>query len=518
MQSHSDTGDHQLPPHAPDAERGVLGCVLVDPQFFPDAAEAIKDPTAFYDLRHQVIWKAVSDQFTHRGTLDVLSLSEDLRGSGQLESVGGLSYINELLDSVPSAANLGYYLELLLEKQNLRRLLKACTEAVRDIYSDRPAGEIITSAQANVLGVTEAAAPSREREIRGIMTEVVEVLDEFAQSTKVMMGYSTGFNYLDNIMGGWEPGNFYVVSGRPGGGKTSLLIDILRHASAVMPCAFFSLEMQSLVIAMRMLAAEARISFQKFRNGYLSKAAPSRLVLAAGRVADRQLWIDDTSSLSGRDILTRARRMIRQHGIKLIAVDYIQIMGCDENYREMRDRVTAASAWLKRIAKTLNVPVIAAAQLNREAAKSANERRPELSDLAESDAIGRDADFVGALYRCRTDKDTVNPRLPLRDAQLQFNRMDHRTQREWYWLRRAEVDKDDTERAWSEYLQRRNLAIVKQRNGQEGDVDLLFYPEQMRFADCWKPERDPTSAVPLLELEQEPAAAEPTEEQAELIS
>lgn len=479
----------RLPPHAPDAERGVLGCIIVDPGMFTEAAVVIRSPEWFYDLRHQRIWQTMGD-LAGRGTFDFISIIESLRTAGQLESVGGVEYLNQITDQIPSAKNLPNYLEIGTEKFSLRRTVQVCSQAIAAAYEGgAPAGEVIAEAQAGILAVTEGTNENRAVTLKSLIPDLVDRLEEFAQGHKVMAGLATGFNYLDNMVSGWENGQVYVIAGRPSMGKTSLGLDFLRHGARLhRSVGFFSLEMARAQVAMRCAASEAKISFQKFRNGFLARSQPTRLVTAFGQMAALNILIDDTSHLNGRDIMMRARRMIHEHGIKLIVVDYIQFMGSVEKYRDKKDRVAESSEWMKRIAKTLNIPVIALAQLNREVEKGGANRRPQLSDLAESGDIEQDADFVGALYKVKLDHEKgVSARLSLIDAKEQVSRMSNENRREWYWLEHCVEDADEPKKPWAEYIDRRNLAVLKQRNGMTGDCDLVYYKEQMRFADAWKP-------------------------------
>lgn len=479
----------RLPPSSPEAERGVLGAILNDPGVYPDAAERVRTDW-FYDLRHQEIWAAMTD-LGEKGEVDLISLMNRLRERGKLEAVGGLAYLNELMNEVPSSANLPRYLDILAEHLRSRRLLQAVARASAGIYDPEASREaVIARAQAEILEITSQTGAEKEQHLRELMPAVIDVLERFAQGHKVMSGYPTGFNYLDNMMAGWEGANMYVIAGRPSSGKTSLVVDFLLHfAQHNGPCAFFSMEMTKMQVALRILASTAAMDFKKFRNGFLAEGEPLRLVEAAGNVAATNLYVDDSSGLNGQEIMMRTRRMIRQHGIKLIAIDYLQLMGSVERYREKRDRVAEASEWCKKIARQLNIPVIVLAQLNREIEKGRTERAPTLSDLAESGDIEQDADFVGALYRPKLDTDWLNPeRVTLRQAQGQFKACsDPNILREWYWLKNLKThNEEDLDEPLSKSVRFVNLVVAKQRNGPTGDVGLVYYVKQMRFADAWK--------------------------------
>jgi replicative DNA helicase len=473
--------------------------------------DAIQSVDWFYLLAHQEIWQALATLNARGFAPDLITLSNELRDRGKLEAVGGLAYLAALQNDLPSAVNLPHYLEIMREKAQLRALLQVCAAAVSDIYTDGvESPKIIERAQAGILLVTEEAASERETSMRQIVPGVIDTLEEFSQGNKVMAGYSSGFNYLDNMTSGFEKAQMYVIAGRPSTGKTSLVMDFVLNFSILHgPIAFFSMEMNKQQIGMRALANRARVDFQKFRNGFLTEGDAPRLIASAGELAGLPIHVDDTCGLNGQQILLRARRMVRQHGIKAIAIDYLQLIHGVERYREKRDRVADASEWCKRIAKSLNMPVIVLAQLNRESEKSGH-RRPMLSDLAESGDIEQDADLVASLYRPKLNLDVLNPaRATLRQAKEQFAHMDDYNKREWYWLRRLDTgDPADLDKPLAESVAFIELAVLKQRNGPTGDAGLVFYKRQMRFVDAWKGnnalrlESDPADAGAQPELEE----------------
>ena len=476
----------RLPPHSLTVEKAVLGTVLRNPDLVQDCGELA--PDWFYGLAHRMVWVAIQGFTTAGKPWDVTCLVEHLRETGQLESVGGESGITGLLlaatfDALPT------HLDILEKKWRLRRLADVCVRAMGALDGSGEAEDIIGAAQSGILEVTEQGGRERERSLQDVMPGVIDVLERFAQGNKVMAGLTTGFNYLDNIMAGWEPAQMYVIAGRPSTGKTSLAVDfILNFARLNGPVAFFSLEMTSMQVAMRMLANEARQDFQTFRNGFINDGDAPRMIEAAGRLAKFGVFIDDTSGLNGQQILMRARRMQHQHGIKMIVIDYLQLMGSTEKFREKRDKVADASEWCKRIAKALNMPVVALAQLNREVEKVGKQRPPMLADLAESGDIEQDADFVGALWRPRIDEEILDVRnTSIEGAKRQFENMkDPISKREFYWLRHLDAGDKANQEPMVNHVALVNLAVLKQRNGPTGDVGFVFYKRQMRFADAGK--------------------------------
>lgn len=483
--------DDRLPPHAPEAERGLLGCIIIDPANLFEASSANVDDRWFYDHRNVILWKAVLALGGGGKSWDLVALVTHLRDTGQFEAIGGTEYLLQVQDTTPSPANLPNYLEILAEKWRARRLLEVCSRTVAAIYDgETPPDEVVAKAQQGILAVTEQGSDEREKSLLQLMPDCIEILEAFAQGNKVMSGYTTGFNYLDNMMAGWEKGQMYVLAGRPSTGKTSLAVDILlnfcKHHG---PAAFFSKEMTQMQVALRSLANYARQDFQTFRNGFIKDGDAPRLVQAAGELAGTKLFIDQSSGLNGQQILMRARRMMRQHDIKLVLIDYLQLMGSVEKYRERRDRIADASEWCKRIAKSLDVPVIALAQLNREVEKGGKWRPPQLSDLAECGDIEQDADFVGALYRPKIDGEILDLKsATIASAREQFRNMgDSESKREFYWLKHLDAGPDAEHELLEKHVSLVNLAVLKQRNGPTGDVGFVFYKRQMRFADAGRP-------------------------------
>lgn len=476
----------RLPPHSPEAEQGVLGCVIQEPDLFNDCIGVT--PLWFYDLRHQHLWDTITELAGAGQKWDLVSLVTRLRDVGRLSGIGDMPYIMKLTEGVPSTANLPTYLEILAQKWRLRRMASVCMSAVSAMHEGGSADEVIAKAQAGILEVTDQSGRERESSMRELVPGVIDILERFAQGSKVMSGYSTGFNYLDNMMAGWERGQMYVIAGRPSTGKTSLAVDImLNFAKLHGPVAFFSLEMTKMQVAMRALANLARQDFQTFRNGFIKDGDAPRMIEAAGRLAQAGVFIDETSGLNGQQMLMRTRRMMRQHGVKMVVIDYLSLMGSVEKYREKRDRVADASDWCKRIAKALDIPVVVLAQLNREMEKGGKSRPPQLSDLAESGDIEQDADFVGTLWRPRIDDDVLNPKqTSVAHARDRYRHMGEESKREWFWLKHVNAGADAEDEPLADHVSFVNLAVLKQRNGPTGDVGFVFYKRQMRFADAAK--------------------------------
>lgn len=478
----------RLPPHAPEAERGVLGVVIDTPDALHDATGVTTE--WFYELRHQQIWDAIVALGGKGAKWDFVGLIARLRDLGILEGVGGVAYLSQMQEEVPSRDNLGYYVEILAEKHRLRRVLDICVRTSASMFDgETPADSIIASAQAGILEVTETAVEEKEKSLRELMPGVIDLLERFAQGHKVMAGYTTGFNYLDNMMAGWENGQMYVIAGRPSTGKTSLCVDFILHfAKTHGPVAFFSKEMTQVQVALRSLANYSQKDFQTFRNGFIADGDAPRMVQAAGDLCMLPVYIDQSSGLNGQQILMRTRRMIRLYGVKAIFIDYLQLMGSTEKYREKRDRVADASEWCKRIAKSLNIPVIVLAQLNREVEKGNKARPPQLSDLAESGDIEQDADFVAALWRPKIDTEILDPReVSINEAKERLRRMGDESKREFFWVKHLDAGPKENNEPMHDHVSLVSLSVLKQRNGPTGECALVFYRRQMRFADAGRP-------------------------------
>lgn len=469
-----------------EVEKAVLGSVLGMPELYRECTAVM--PEWFYGLSHRMIWEAIQSFEAKAQPWNLRCIFEHLRSRGALESAGGEQDIAGMIKA-SVYETLPTHVGILEENWRLRRLGEVCSRSISRMDNrSGSADAILEEAQAGILGITEQGGRERESSIRSLVPEVLDVLERFGQGKKVMSGYSTGFNYMDNIMAGWESGQMYVIAGRPSTGKTSLAIDfILNFSKGSGPVAFFSLEMNKMQVAMRMLANSARQDFQTFRNGFIKEGDAPRMIEAAGKLADACVYIDETSALNGQQMMMRARRMIHQYGIKLIVIDYLQLMGSSERFREKRDKVADASEWCKRIAKALDMPVIALAQLNRAMERAGKLREPMLADLAESGDIEQDADFVGALWRPKIDPQILDvAHTSIEAARRQYENMqDPESKREFYWLRRLDAGADANLEPMANHVALVNLAVLKQRNGPTGDVGFVFYKRQMRFADAY---------------------------------
>jgi replicative DNA helicase len=446
----------RLPPHSPEAEQGVLGCALLSPNdCMGECIEKFKgNEEVFYDLRHQTIFKALAEMYDARQAIDVITLQQRLKDSQLLEQVGGITYLSMLPDTVPSAANLTYYLEIVREKYLLRRMIHVCTDVVSRVYDHE--GEIdalMDEVERDVLQISEARVQSQTSTIKELVKKAISTIEDFHQRQGMLTGIPTGFNDLDKMTSGMHGGEMIVIAARPSMGKTSLAMNIAEHVAieAKLPVGVFSLEMTSESLVLRMLCSRSRVNLRNVREGFLAERDFPKLTGAAGKLAGSPLFIDDSSGLSILQLRAKARRMHQQYQIKLFVIDYLQLLHSTARRAENRQQEIAdISSGIKALAKELNVPIIVLSQLNRELEREKN-RKPRMSDLRESGAIEQDADLVGLLYKPNAD-DEENA-----------------------------AGASGTEEAAPV-----NLLIAKQRNGPTGDVNLTFLRSYTRFESAAK--------------------------------
>jgi replicative DNA helicase len=446
-------GVDRLPPHSPEAEQGVLGCVLLSPNdCVGECVEKFKaGAEVFYDLRHRTIFEALVEMYDQREAIDLITLQQRLKNKQRLEEVGGLAYLGSLPDTVPSAANLSYYLDIVLEKYVLRKMIQTCTEVVGRVYEHE--GEVdalLDEVERDILRISETRVEGKTDKIKELVKKAINTIEDFHQRQGMLTGVGTGFTDLDKMTSGLHGGEMVVVAARPSMGKTSLAMNIAEHVSIEekLPVGVFSLEMTSESLVLRMLCSRSRVNLRNVREGFLAERDFPKLTGAAGKLANAPLFIDDSSGLSILQLRAKARRMYQQHGIKLFIVDYLQLLHSTARRADNRQQEIAdISNGIKSLAKELNVPVIVLSQLNRELEKD-KDRKPRLSDLRESGAIEQDADVVCLLYKpSRDDEDAAG----------------------------EEADAMPV-----------NLLIAKQRNGPTGDVHLTFLKQYTRFESAAK--------------------------------
>ncbi len=386
----------RVPPHNLDAEASVLGSVLLDSEVL-DRLEGLLAADAFYKESHRKIWEAMTLLRSRRDPVDLVTLSEQLRMAGELENVGGLSYLVGLSEHTPTAAYADYYGRIVAEKWTLRKLIAAAGEAMRMAYDEEGSLEdILDTAGRKVLEVSTQGARAEFQSMKELVHETFEHIQQLYENKGQVDGVKSGFRELDSMIGGLTPGSLNIIAARPSMGKTALALSMaqnvaLRGGASV---AVFSLEMPAVQLVTRMLCSEARIDMNRLRQGQLTDRDFSRLVDVAGRIAEAAILIDDTSDMTLMELRARARRLHAQHRLGLIVIDYLQLMSgpsSNKNGGENRQQeIAQISRGLKGLARELNIPVLALSQLSR-AVESRPNKRPMLSDLRESGCLTGDS-------------------------------------------------------------------------------------------------------------------------------
>lgn len=436
------------PPHSLEAEQSVLGAILLDHGVLDALEGLLPTPEAFYLEAHRRIYKAMQRLRARSAPVDLVTLSEELRAQGDLEAVGGVTYLVSLQESVPTALYAEHYARIVAEKWALRRLIHAAGEAMRLAYEgEGSVDEILDQAGRKVLEVGFTGREEEGRPLRELVHETFEHIEALFQSKGETAGVRTGFKDLDELIGTLAPGSLNIIAARPSMGKTAFALSIALHAALKegVPVAIYSLEMPTSQLVLRMLCSEARIDQSRLRQGNLTDRDFTRLVDAASRLSEAPIFIDDSPDLTLMELRARSRRLKVREGVGLIVVDYLQLISSppSRNGENRQQEIAAISRGLKGLARELSVPVLALSQLSR-AVESRLSKRPMLSDLRESGSLEQDADLVMFIYR----DEYYNPN--------------------------------------SEKAGIAEIIIGKQRNGPTGTVELQFHPQHVRFNDLAK--------------------------------
>lgn len=431
----------RLPPFDEKAEQALLGCVLLDPRTcIPEIA--MRGTELFYDLRHQTIFDAARSLMDDDKPVDTVTMQAKLKATGKLEEIGGISYLSSLPDATPSAANLEWYMEVVLGHATRRRLIRCATQAVSGSYDlDIDPLAVLDEAERAISDISNGLVGESDSSLPTLVDRAIESLERSYTRGDELEGLGTGFGDFDRMTNGMHDGDMIVLAARPSMGKTSLAMNIAEFVATDLdlPVGVFSLEMTAESLVRRMLCSRAEVNERDVRKQQVSEGQFKGLALAAGRLKRSNLKIDDTHGLSILQLRARARRMHRQHGIKLLVIDYLQLLHAVTGRKEVNRQVEIAniSNGVKGLAKELKIPVIVISQLNRELEKDKN-RKPRLSDLRESGAIEQDADLIGMLY-CPEENPNDKEIIPV------------------------------------------NMLIAKQRNGPTGDVLFTFFKNITRF-------------------------------------
>jgi replicative DNA helicase len=427
-------------PHSLDAEKSVLGAVLISNEAFNHAAELIDTRDFFRDAHRRIFEKMVA--LSERGTaIDFITLKEELARAGELDEVGGPAYIASLADGVPRSANVEYYARIVKEKSTLRSLIHSATKILVEAYeAEQEPDLLLDEAERAIFAIAEDRIREGFVPLRDLVQSSFTTIEKLQQHKGLVTGVPTGFVDLDQMTSGLQPSDLVLVAARPSMGKTSFVLNVAQHVGTV---GFFSLEMSKEQLFMRMLTSEARIDAHRFRSGYLSEKDYGRLSHALGTLAEARVFIDDSASIGVLEMRAKARRLKAEHGLHLLVIDYIQLMQGRGRFESRQQELASISRSLKGLAKELHVPIVALSQLSR-APETRSDHRPQLSDLRESGALEQDADLVMFIFREEQ----------YRDADGQPNQ---------------------------EAEGMAELIVGKQRNGPTGVVKLAFIKEHTRF-------------------------------------
>ncbi|MDR0582658.1 MAG: replicative DNA helicase [Prevotellaceae bacterium] len=443
----------KMPPHSPDFEKSVLGALMLEKEAIVEIQELLK-PESFHNELHAKIFRAIQDINLRHEPVDMLTVAEELKKKGALDEIGGPYYLSQLTMTVNSAAHVEYHAKLLAQKYIQRQLITACSKIVGKAFEeDVVVDELLDSAQQEIFDIAEGNIHRETEHVGAVVAQAIKELEAAQLRDDGLIGIASGYSAIDRITLGWQPADMVVVAARPSMGKTAFVLTMARNMSVdhKVPTAFFSLEMPSVQLVKRLMMNESGLDSNKIRGG--TKLLPhewTQIETSVRSLVEAPLFIDDTPALSIFEFRSKARRLVLSHNIKIIIVDYLQLMtGPPETQKSIREQeVSAISRALKAIAKELNVPIIVLSQLNRSVETRGGNKRPQLSDLRESGAIEQDADLVLFIHRP-----------------------------EYYGI--TEDEQHQSTKNMAEIL------IAKHRNGQTGNVKLKF--SQAKFTEWEEP-------------------------------
>ncbi|MCA9552771.1 MAG: replicative DNA helicase [Myxococcales bacterium] len=389
----------RVPPQDVDAERAVLGSVLIDNEAMFSAVEDLNQED-FYRPAHQLIFTCMTELVAKSEPVDAVTLSAQLKAKGQLEAAGGLAAIVALGEAVPTAANVKYYADIVKKKSMLRRLISAATEIATNAFDSTDPETTVDEAEKSIFEIARQKARQGMTPVSEIVVEAFKRIERLAEEKRAVTGVSTGINDLDIKLSGLQPSDLIIVAGRPSMGKTAFSIGMGLHAAVATSksVAVFSLEMSKESLVTRMLCSEGRIDSSKLRGGFLTEEDWPRLGRAAGKLSEARIFIDDQGNASVLEVRAKCRRISAEHGLDLVVIDYLQLMRGSASAQSREQEISEISRGLKTLAKELRVPVVALSQLNR-GVEQRTDKRPGLSDLRESGAIEQDADVIMFVYR-----------------------------------------------------------------------------------------------------------------------
>ncbi|MDL2228140.1 replicative DNA helicase [Odoribacter sp. OttesenSCG-928-L07] len=442
----------KLPPQALDLEEAVLGAIMLEKDALTDVIEILQ-PEMFYLDSHQRIFRAVKKLFADNKPIDILTVANQLKLSGDLEVVGGAYYISKLTNRVSSSANSEFHSRIILEKYIQRRLIEVSSKVIKDAYEEvTDVLTLLDKTQNELFDLTESNFKTGTRDMSFILKDAIDEIAKSRNNTDGLSGVPSGFVEVDKITGGWQKSDLLILAARPGMGKTAFALSMLRNMSVEhkKPVAFFSLEMSAVQLVTRLISAEVGIPADALRKGQVSNDEWLGLTNKITKLSEAKIFIDDTAGLSIFELRAKCRKLKAQYDIQFAAVDYLQLMssgGEKERFGNREQEISTISRGLKALAKELNIPILALSQLSRDVEKRSGEKKPVLSDLRESGAIEQDADIVMFIYRP-----------------------------DYYNFGKSSENGITTEGL-------AELNIAKHRNGKTADVPLKFIAKYAKFTD-----------------------------------
>ena len=391
----------KVPPHNLEAEMSVLGGLMLDPQAM-DEIEGLLTPIDFYKPTHQKIFESIEHLYKNRQPFDIVMVSNHLSDRGEFDNIGGASALTELYEGTFSTANIQAYAQVVKDKSQLRKIITALTDLCQEAYEPQTESiyDFVQQMESTVYGLADEKTVSGLLPATDVIRSSIDRLEELSNQKAEVTGVPTGFVDLDKMTAGFQPQELLILAARPSMGKTALSLNIAVNSAlrAGQKVAYFSLEMSKEQLMLRILASESQIDLSKLRIGKIPSEGWSKLIATAAKISESHLYIDDTSGISPFEILAKSRRLKNKKGLDLIIVDYIQLMDLKQKVESRERAVSEISKTLKKIAKELNVSMLALAQLNR-SVEARSERRPVLSDLRESGSLEQDADVIMMIYR-----------------------------------------------------------------------------------------------------------------------
>jgi len=436
------------PPQAVDIEEAVLGALLLEPNVAPDVLDQIKSD-CFYKEQHQKIFDAISALSSRNNPIDIFSVSDELAKRDQLDEVGGMAYLSQLSNKIGAAAHIDYHTKIVLEKFLQRELINISYDIQKNAFDNTiPVDDLMDSAEERIFALAERNMRRETESVENIINKAISEIEETQSREDSLSGVPSGYTGIDRVTYGWQKSDLIIIAARPSVGKTAFVLTMARNMAVEhnVPVGIFSLEMPSTQLIKRIMVSETGLETDKIRGAKkLSQADWNQLHSGLNRLSRSPLWIDDTPSLSIYEFRSKARRLVEKNKVKLIIIDYLQLMAGPPELRGMREQeVAAISRNLKSIAKELEVPIIALSQLNRSVETRGGNKRPQLSDLRESGAIEQDADIVMFIHR------------------PEF----------------LGVQDENT------YPGQTDIIIAKHRNGEVCDVPMRFLSSQVKFVDA----------------------------------